>query len=406
MKNFAAWWKPVPFEHPDPGAVRARNVVLRLAPLGTTVHAAWTPIFALLGAWPLVWFNLAVSVPLWLAAVVAVRRGLLWLSILLFQSEIILHALVATRVIGWESGFHIYAITVIATASFGGALYRPLSLGLALAAAAAWVFEFVAWRHTAPLAPLGPTAEAIIGFVSFASAFFLVAGTVAENTLAADAAERALKVEHERSERLLRNILPDEIAARLKDSDQVIADGIDEASVLFADVVGFTRLSAAVTPQQLVAMLNDVFTRIDGLAHEYGLEKIKTIGDAYMVAAGVPRPRPDHASALAGFALELVGVLDALEGRDGVRLQMRIGMHSGPLVAGVIGKSKFAYDLWGDTVNTAARMESHGVPGRIQITEAVRQRLGPTFALEERGVIDVKGKGEMRTWFLTGRGAA
>jgi class 3 adenylate cyclase len=170
--------------------------------------------------------------------------------------------------------------------------------------------------------------------------------------------------------------------------------------VLFADIVGFTPFSAKMTPRDLVHLLNEVFSAFDALARRHGLEKIKTIGDAYMVVGGLPAPRTDHAAAVAAMALDM---RDAI-GARGEGLVLRIGLHTGPVVAGVIGTSKFTYDLWGDTVNTASRMESHGVPGRIHVSDELRAALGEGWRLEERGVIEVKGKGPMRTHWLSGRG--
>ena len=218
----------------------------------------------------------------------------------------------------------------------------------------------------------------------------------------ADHAEDALEAEHARSERLLTNVLPVPIAARLKEHEEVIADGVDGASVLFADIVGFTVLSSRRNPDEVVAMLNGVFTRLDALVDEYGLEKIKTIGDAYMVAAGIPTPREDHAQVLARFALAARDELAEHNLTADVPVELRIGINSGPVVAGVIGRRRFLYDLWGDTVNTASRMESHGIPGQIQITDATRSLLDGEFSCTERGVIDVKGKGPTRTWLLEG----
>ena len=204
------------------------------------------------------------------------------------------------------------------------------------------------------------------------------------------------------SDDLLHNILPDQIATRLKADTSMIADDFPEASVLFADVVGFTPMSADLSPPQLVGLLNSVFTRFDQFVEELGLEKIKTVGDEYMVASGVPVPRPDHAEAIAELALRMRDHVATNE-VHGHRLQLRIGIHSGPVVAGVVGTHKFAYDLWGDTVNTASRMESHGLPGQIQITNATQQLLaGNGYAVKHRGSINIKGKGDMETWLLTG----
>ncbi len=205
------------------------------------------------------------------------------------------------------------------------------------------------------------------------------------------------------SDDLLHNILPDEIATRLKGDTSMIADDFAEASVLFADVVGFTPMSATMTPPELVGLLNQVFTAFDEFVAELGLEKIKTVGDEYMVAAGVPTPRPDHAEAIAELALQIRDYVATHE-FDGHRLEMRIGINSGPVVAGIIGTHKFAYDLWGDTVNTASRMESGGLAGQIQVTPATHALLtGNGYLFEHRGTIDVKGKGEMPTWLLAGR---
>ena len=213
-----------------------------------------------------------------------------------------------------------------------------------------------------------------------------------------DEALRLLDVERGKSDRLLLNVLPREVADILREENRTIAEHYDEISVLFADPVGFTPLSERLTPSETVALLNDVFSHFDTLADRYGVEKIRTIGDAYMVAAGVPVPRPDHAHVLAAMALELNEFVTNRGGSE--RLQLRLGIHSGPAVAGVIGQAKFQYDIWGDTVNTASRMESHGVPGQIQITEATQRLIDDAYVCSRRGPIEVKGKGTMETWFL------
>jgi class 3 adenylate cyclase len=208
------------------------------------------------------------------------------------------------------------------------------------------------------------------------------------------------------NESLLLNILPAPIADRLKAGSEHIADAFADVTVLFADIVGFTKLSAGLSPEELVALLNDLFTDFDRIADARGLEKIKTIGDAYMAVAGLPVPRADHAACAAHMALDMLEAVDQFNVRSGHALQVRIGINSGAGVAGVIGKRKFIYDLWGDAVNIASRMESQGVAGRVQVTEATRHRLAEIFRLEERGTIDLKGTGPMTTWFLTGRSAA
>jgi class 3 adenylate cyclase len=213
---------------------------------------------------------------------------------------------------------------------------------------------------------------------------------------------RALALEQQRSERLLLNVLPAPIAARLKQGEELIADDFAEVTVLFADIVDFTPHSARLSPQQVVQTLNDLFSTFDQLARRHGLEKVKTIGDAYMVAGGLPDPRPDHAQAVAEMALAMRQEAAKRTDPSGRPLQVRIGLDSGPVVAGVIGTAKFSYDLWGDTVNTASRMESQGLPGCIQVTDRTWKRLGDGYRFQRRGPVQVKGKGALVTYFLLG----
>jgi class 3 adenylate cyclase len=208
--------------------------------------------------------------------------------------------------------------------------------------------------------------------------------------------------EQERSERLLLNVLPLLVAERLKSGEELIADHHPDATVLFADIVGFTRFAESLPPVQVVGYLDQIFSRFDLLAERFGLEKIKTIGDAYMVVAGIPKPCENHAQAAAELALAMLGAMKEFNRQAEHPLQIRIGLHSGPVVAGVIGRRKFIYDLWGDTVNTASRMESHSLPDRIQITAATQARLPAGYAVEPRGEIEVKGKGRLATFFLLG----
>ncbi|WP_449417695.1 adenylate/guanylate cyclase domain-containing protein [Phormidium nigroviride] len=209
--------------------------------------------------------------------------------------------------------------------------------------------------------------------------------------------------EQGKSERLLLNILPYAIAERLKRGESTIADSFADVTVMFADLVGFTKLSAHLSPAELVELLNEIFSAFDQLAEFYGLEKIKTIGDAYMVVGGLPTPQADHAEAIAEMALDMQAKIAQMPPQAGQPLSIRIGINTGPVEAGVIGTKKFTYDLWGDTVNTANRMESHGLPGAIQVTVATYERLCDKYIFEERGTIPVKGKGDMTTYLLTGR---
>jgi class 3 adenylate cyclase len=215
---------------------------------------------------------------------------------------------------------------------------------------------------------------------------------------------RELADAYEQSERLLTNVLPVPVAERLKFGESPIADECAEVSVVFADIADFTKMSDAMEPAEILELLNEVFSRFDRLADVHGLEKIKTVGDSYMAVAGVPMPMADHARAAAQMALDMVDAIAVVRRPDGTPLRVRIGIGSGPAMAGVIGTSKFIYDLWGDTVNTASRMESHGVVGRIQVSEATRLLLDEdAFVFEDRGPVQVKGKGSMRTWFLVDR---
>lgn len=206
--------------------------------------------------------------------------------------------------------------------------------------------------------------------------------------------------EREKSERLLLNILPSAIAGRLKGGEKSIANGHEIVSVMFADLCGFTALSRKTTPADLVSMLNGIFTAFDHIVEEHGVEKIKTIGDCYMLVGGIPLHRDDHAAAVAECALEMLDALAALNRDNGTELQMRVGIHTGPVVAGVIGKIKFTYDLWGDTVNVASRMESSGQPGRVHISEQTEAQLRGRFLLEDRGFVECKGLGPVKTFFL------
>jgi class 3 adenylate cyclase len=292
----------------------------------------------------------------------------------------------------------------------------PLSVALASAWAAGhrrWSLLVAAWYSAGPLSwavfqmwarqePWQPLfREAVTNTAMFAAV--LVLGEAVRNRRALGREHRLLLAEQERSERLLLNVLPAPIAARLKQREDVIADGFPDVTVLFADLVDFTRRSERTAPERVVALLNDLFTIFDQFAECEGLEKIKTVGDAYMVAGGLPEPRPDHARAVAEMALAIRDEVARHADPSGQPLQVRIGIDTGPVVAGVIGRDKFIYDLWGDTVNTASRMESHGVPGCIQVTARTYQRLRGAYRFERRGPIDVKGKGEMVTWFLVGR---
>jgi class 3 adenylate cyclase len=297
------------------------------------------------------------------------------------------------------------SVVTIAFIAMAGTLI-PLGTGFASclrarAVAGATILSIAAGTTTILYQPL--FASAWLGVVLI----WLLGGALA--VIASSQLERALRQEfvtgqqldeeRRRADALLRNMLPAEIAERLKHKPGAIAERFPEATVLFADLVGFTPLAQRLPPEQVVALLNELFSAFDDLAERHGLEKIKTIGDAYMVVGGAPSPRPDHAHAVAAMALEMRELV-AQHRAHGTELKLRIGIDCGPVVAGVIGKRKLLYDLWGDTVNTASRMESHGLEDRVQVTAAVFERLRDAFEFEARGPIQVKGKGEMPTWWL------
>jgi adenylate cyclase len=244
-----------------------------------------------------------------------------------------------------------------------------------------------------------------LGFIlTVVSAWVMVVAVVWYTLREIRRAREAAEAEYERSETLLANILPATIAERLKDpSRNIIADKYDDASILFADIAGYTKRASDTTPSDLVRFLDRLYTDMDALVDRHGLEKVKTSGDSYMVVSGVPQPRDDHMEALACLALDMAAAVADLKDPQGREVPLRIGLAAGPVVAGVVGARKFFYDVWGDAVNVAARMETTDVEGRIQVPHDVYERLNHAFLLEERGEVDVKGKGVMHTWYLVGR---
>lgn len=271
----------------------------------------------------------------------------------------------------------------------------------ALGAATVILLEFLVPEDTGVQPPWAFTTSFTLTVVT---AWILVIATLWFALREIRRARLAMEAEYERSERLLANILPAQIAERLKDPTRaVIADKYDDASILFADIAGYTKRASDTTPSDLVRFLDRLYTDLDALVDRHGLEKVKTSGDSYMVVSGVPQPRPDHLEALACLALDMADAVADLRDPHGRDVPLRIGLAAGPVVAGVVGARKFFYDVWGDAVNVASRMESTDVEGRIQVPQDVYERLRGTFVLERRGEVDVKGKGPMTTWYLVGR---
>ena len=304
--------------------------------------------------------------------------------------------------IGTGSGLQFYFIVA---AALGVLVLGIERIAMASAIAAVGVAITIALELTVPRnRGLGPSWTLTAGFISaVVSSAVMIVATIWYTLREIDRAEQAMDAEYERSERLLANILPATIAARLKEPTRtVIADKYDDASILFADIAGYTKRASDTAPADLVRFLDRLYTDLDALVDRHGLEKVKTSGDSYMVVSGVPIPRADHIEALAHLALEIADAVADLKDTRGRDVPLRIGMAAGPVVAGVVGAKKFFYDVWGDAVNVASRMETTDVEGRIQVPDNVYERLRHAFEFEERGLVDIKGKGAMRTWYLVG----
>lgn len=305
--------------------------------------------------------------------------------------------------LGTDTGLQFYFLIAGAAAVMILGINRIV---LAIAIAAIGVAILVALQFSVP-ADTGVEAPWFIsvGFaVNAVAAGVLAVAIVYYGLRQIASAEAALEQEYERSEALLANILPATVAQRLKARPgSVIADKYDDASILFADIAGYTERASDTTPEELVAFLDDLYTSLDALVTRRGLAKVKTSGDAYMVVSGVPEPRADHLEALADLALDIAEVVAGLTDSRGRAVPLRIGLACGPVVAGVVGSQRFFYDVWGDAVNVASRMESTAAVGRIQVPENVYQRLHGRCVFEDRGDVEVKGKGVMHTWYLVGR---
>jgi adenylate cyclase len=306
---------------------------------------------------------------------------------------------------GTENGAYLYYLSGVAISILIIGIERIVVAGAisALAAVLVVTLHLIAPDNTGLYSQKALFSNFVTNVITNTAILFAVVYYAVREIARAEAtAER----EFARSETLLANILPPRVSERLKDRRGAeIAERYPEASILFADMAGFTARAADTAPEELVRFLNGVFTRLDALVEIHGLEKIKTTGDAYMVVSGVPAPRADHAEALAALALDMRDALGGLVDPKGRAVPVRIGVASGPVVAGVVGTRKFFYDVWGDAVNTAARMEQTGEPGKIQVAPETHARLKGQFVLEERGIVEVRGKGEMHTWFLVARKA-
>jgi adenylate cyclase len=386
----------------DSAARRAR--VLNIT---AVMAVAVCVLFAILGFVP--------GPPVWQAQTTNIVAGIIFATVpflrrfgeLVAPLTFVLSAYVVIFVIcmdlGTGSGVQYYLVTTssLLVLQLGIERIRLALLLTVTGAALVIALEFLV-PHSTGVQP--PWAMSLSFAVTTISACVMGVVTVWFALRDTDRAEAVMEAEHERSEALLANMLPASIAERLKAPERdIIADKYDDASVLFADIVGFTERASSTAPADLVRFLDKLYSAFDALVEKHGLEKIKVSGDSYMVVSGVPRPRPDHIEALADFALEMADVASGLKGPHGHAVPIRIGMANGPVVAGVVGSRRFFYDVWGDAVNVASRMESTDSVGRIQVPETIYERLKDGFVLQARGSIDVKGKGVMRTWYLVGR---
>ncbi|MCG6560609.1 adenylate/guanylate cyclase domain-containing protein [Ruegeria sp. 1NDH52C] len=369
-------------------------------PLGLVYHAVAVVMFHQLNAMPLVYYNIVSLIAFGLCVFITLRFRNITVPFLIGPVvEMPVHAGLATLAFGLNSCWFLWALTPAVLV-----FWMPIELRVRVAISCFSALIFVAVGLVGIL--WEPWYEIPIFWLSLFVIFNLVGNALtfcilfALNTEVAANAEDALEAEYARSETLLYNLLPEDIAARLKlEPDRTIADSLPKVAILFADIVNFTPRSAQMQPEEIVEFLNRIFTEFDHLAEKHGLEKIKTIGDAYMVAAGMPKPVGDPVHRVAEMALDMLKVAETLP--DAVEL--RIGLHAGPAVAGVIGNRKLFYDVWGETVNTASRMESHGEPGRIQVTEAAKAELDGRYIFESRGTVEVKGMGPIETWWLAER---
>lgn len=383
----------------DDDGVRAQKATLTIAVATVTVLAvAWVGTYLALGlpvpaAIPLAYQIVSVGS----LAVFARTKGYRFLRLSQLSLMLVLPFALQWSLGGYEASSAVSLWALIA--AFGALfLYRasaaiPWFVAFLLLTAASGLLDPIVSRHAAAI----PDPIRILFFV------LNVAGVALTAYLLMQFFVRAREAALDRSESLLLNVLPKSIADRLKRDAGVIAESHEDVTVMFADVVGFTRFVERTPAVRVIAVLDEIFSAFDELAERHGLEKIKTIGDAYMVVAGLPEARSDHATAAADMALEMQARIGTVRERLGLELQIRIGMDAGPVIAGVIGRRKFIYDVWGDVVNTASRMEAYGVPGGIQVTEGLRRRLGGAYRFEDRGMIDVKGKGQLRAYLLVGR---
>lgn len=379
------------------------SIRMIVACIGAFCHLSLVAVYLVFGSYWLALVNIISS--LWfLGAAVITRKVDMNKGIFLTLLEPAVHIPFMTYIIGTEAGYlsFNYAISMLAMLVYSSKeiFQRIIVISYAMIST---VVLLVTLDGAAPPIALSASQLNAISWITGGTTFVALIALAYHFATVTEEAETKLSGELERSNQLLLNILPPVIAEELKSGKETISNKFDFVTVLFSDIVGFTKMSSQTSAPEIVKMLNYLFSEFDLLAQKYGLEKIKTIGDAYMVAGGLPLTNDYHAYHVANMGLDMLEVIKQYREDTGQDLNLRIGIHTGPVVAGVIGMHKFTYDLWGDTVNLASRMESHGEPGKIQISESTHNFIKDRFELETRGVIDVKGRGTVKTWYVKDR---
>lgn len=366
------------------------------------VHTSWLILFSTLNVTNLALFNVFSVLTFILCLYLNKRRQFLS-AVSIATIEVLLHQVLAVLLIGWSAGFQYYLFSLIFLPFLTDKKNLPLKFFLSISIIVTYMILEHYYSSATPIYVVKSAATLILNKMNILFSLALICIWAYYFNNSVNAAEDAFEREQLKAENLLHNILPNTIAEKLKAGNQNIADGFENVTVLFLDIVGFTPLSAQKTPGELVEILNKIFSQFDDLCGEYQLEKIKTIGDSYMVASGIPEYSADHAIKMAEFSLKLQEVLNNVNKEMKTELKIRTGINSGPVVAGVIGKKKFIYDLWGDAVNTASRMESHSPVGKIQVSHSSYLLLKEHFNFTENEEKEIKGKGLMKTYILEGK---
>lgn len=373
--------------------------------LGLISHSAILIIFYLIEIPEIMMFNLFISIPFFTIAIVINHNGKLNTAFSIASFELYFHQVVGMYYLGWDFGFQFWLIYLVALGFFNPTWGKKIQrFQLALYMFTVIIMYIYFKDGVYHLDPLLKKTGFLINAVSTVIILSLLINGYSKSAYYAEEnlkrANIQLQKAHRETRKLLLNILPESIANRLSDGEKIIAESVDEASVLFCDLTGFTEISSSRSAEEIVSLLNGIFYEFDSIVEDMKIEKIKTIGDGYMVAAGIPKPDKDHAIHAVECGLRMLNFMKQYAQETQIDLKLRIGISSGHVVAGVIGKNKFSYDIWGDSVNTASRMESHGIPGKIHISKSTYEKVKDYFKVEHRGKIKIKGKGEMDTYLI------